>query len=325
MRRREFISGLGSAAAAWPLTARAQQALPVIGFLGLGSSGAYAPRVAAFRQGLNGAGYVEGRNVSIEYRWPDGQFDRIPALAADLVRRQVTAIFADGPPAVLAIKAQTTVIPIVFVMGEDPVKEGLVASFSRPGGNVTGFSNFQNQLGAKKLQLLSDAVPNALVLALLVNPTNPNAEADAKDVQMAAAALGRELRVFGASTENDFERAFAAMAQSQVGALLVNIDPFFLGRREQIVALAGRYAVPAIYDRREFPFAGGLMSYGGSELEAFRQGGAYVGRVLKGEKPADLPVQQSTRFEFVINLKTAKTLGLTVPETLLVTADEVID
>ena len=224
----------------------------------------------------------------------------------------------------MAIKAQTTVIPIVFAIGEDPVKEGLVASFNRPGGNVTGFSNFLNQLGAKKLQLLHDAVPKARVLALLVNPTNPNAEPDAKDVQMAADALGLELRVFGASTENDFEPAFAAMAQGQVGALSVNIDPFFLGRREQIVALAIRYAVPAIYDRRDFPVAGGLMSYGGGELEAFRQSGIYIGRILKGEKPADLPVQQSTKFELVINLKTAQALCLTIPETLLATADELI-
>jgi putative ABC transport system substrate-binding protein len=246
---------------------------------------------------LNETGYIEGRNVSIEYRWPDGQFDRLPALAADLVRRQVTAIFAEGPPAVLAIKEQTAIIPIVFVMGEDPVKEGLVASVNRPGGNVTGFSSFLNRLGAKKLQLLGDAIPKAQVLALLVNPMNPNAEPDAKDVQMAAAALARELRVFGASTENEFEPAFTAMAQSQVGALLVNTDPFFHGRREQIIAEAARYAIPTLYDLREFPVAGGLMSYGASDVEDFRQGGTYIGRILKGERPADLPVQQSTKFQ----------------------------
>ena len=327
MKRRAFITLLGGAAAVRPLAARAQQpTLPVVGFLGLGSAGGFAPQVAGLRQGLKETGYIDGLNVAIEYRWPDGQFDRLPALAADLVRRRVAVIFAHGPPAVLAARAETKTIPIVFSIGEDPVKEGLVASLNRPEGNVTGFSNFQNLLGAKKLALLRDTVPKAEVLALLVNPTNPNADPDTKDVQAAAAdSLWRELRVFRASTEQDLEPAFAAMVQLRIGALLINVDPFFIARREQIVALAARYAVPGIYDRREFPVAGGLMSYGASEVEAFRQCGIYVGRILKGAKPADLPVQQAAKFEFVINLNTAKGLSLDIPPGVLAIADEVIE
>jgi putative ABC transport system substrate-binding protein len=326
LRRREFIRLL-TGAAAWPLLAHAQQApVPLVGFFSVGSSDGFAPQVVGLRQGLSETGYVEGRNLAIEYRWANGQFDRLPALAADLVHRQVAAIFAHGPPAVLATKAQTTRIPIVFSIGEDPVKEGLVASLNRPEGNVTGFSNFQNLLGPKKLALLRDTVPKAEVLAFLVNPTNPNAEPDTKDVQTAAAAsLWRELRVFPARTERDVEAAFAAMVQFRVGALLVNVDPFFISRSAQIVALAAHYAIPALYDRREFPVAGGLMSYGASEVEAFRQCGIYVGRILKGARPGDLPVQQAAKFELVINLKTARTLGLDVAPGVLAISDEVIE
>ncbi len=326
LRRRDFIRLL-SGAAAWPLPAHAQQApVPLVGFFSVGSSDGFAPQVVGLRQGLSETGYVEGHNVAIEYRWADGQFDRLPALAADLVRRQVAVIFAHGPPAVLATKAQTTRIPVVFSIGEDPVKEGLVASLNRPEGNVTGFSNFQNLLGPKKLALLRDTVPKAEVLAFLINPTNPNAEPDTKDVQTAAAAsLWRELRVFPASTERDVDAAFAAMVQFRVGAMLVNVDPLFIARREQIVTLAARYAIPALYDRREFPVAGGLMSYGASEVEAFRQCGIYLGRILKGATPGELPVQQASKFEFVINLKTARALGLNIPPGVLAIADEVIE
>jgi putative tryptophan/tyrosine transport system substrate-binding protein len=324
MRRREFIAGLSSAAA-WPLAARAQQsAMPVVGFVANVSPGAKLPQVAGFREGLNESGYAEGRNVAIEYRWADGHFDRLPGMAADLVHRGVAAIFVNGAPGVHAVKAETTTIPVVFSIGEDPVKEGLVESLSRPGGNVTGFTNFQNQLGSKKLSLLRETVPKATMLALLVNPANPNAQPDTKDLQAAAGALTWRLEVFAAISERDFEPAFAGMARLGASALYVNTDPLFQDRREQIVELASRYAIPAIYERREFPVAGGLMSYAASEVESFRQCGIYIGRILKGERPAALPVQQATKFELVINLKTARALGLTIPETLLATADEVI-
>jgi putative ABC transport system substrate-binding protein len=332
MRRRAFIAGLGatavvSSAVAWPRTARAQQpALPVVGFLGLQSSGGAAPMVGAFRQGLNETGYVEGRNVAIEFRWAEGQFGRLPVLAAELVRRQTAVIFTNGGPAgIRAVKSGTASIPIVFAMGEDPVKEGLVASLNRPGGNITGLVSFQNQLDAKKLALLRDTVPKAAVLAFLVNPTHPNAEAVTTDAQAAAAALGRELRVVTANTERTVETAFAAMVQQRVGALSVSRDPFLFDRREQIVALASRYAIPAIYDRRDFPKAGGLMSYGTIDTDAWRQSGVYVGRILKGEKPADLPVEQATKFEFVVNLRTASAIGLEIPPGVLAIADEVIE
>jgi putative ABC transport system substrate-binding protein len=326
MKRRDFITLLGGAAAAtWPLVARAQQALPVIGFLSRGSPGVYAASLAGLRQGLNETGYAEGRNVAIEYRWAEDQFDRLPAMAAELVRRQVAVIFANAPPAVLAAKAATATIPIVFSMGEDPIREGLVASLNRPGGNVTGFSYFANQLFGKRLGLLRDVAPKATALAILVNPANPNADPDAKDAQAAASALGRELRVMRARTESDIEIAFAAIAQQRIGALVVGVDAFFREQREQLAALAARHAIPAIYEQRLYPAAGGLMSYGARQEDAWREAGIYVGRILKGAKPAELPVQQATKFEFVINLKAASRLGLDIPPGVLAIADEVIE
>jgi len=271
---------------------------------------------------LSEVGNVEGRNVAIEPRFAEGQFDRLPALAADLVRRQVAVIVANGPPPAHAAKAQSNTIPIVFAMGQDPVKEGLVVSFNRPGGNITGYVNLNNQLFGKRMGLLLEIAPNATKLALLVNPNNPNAEPDTKDAQASADALGRQLRVLTAKTERDFEGAFAAIVQEQVGGLLVGVDSLF--DVEQLAALALRHGIPAIFSYREDTLSGGLMSYGTSFSYLYRQVGIYTGRILKGEKPADLPVEQSTKFELVINLKTAKALGLTIPETLLATADEVI-
>jgi len=326
MKRREFITLLGGAAVAWPLAARAQQtAMPVIGYLGLSSPEGQASFLAGFRKGLNETGYVEGRNVAIEFRWAENQFDSFPALAADLVRRRVSVIFAYSPAAARAARAETATIPIVFLMGEDPVKEGLVANLNRPSGNVTGVCDFGNQLAGKRLRLLRDTIPKVAVFALLVRPSHPNVESDTKDTQAAASALGLELRVLTANSERDFETAFAAMARLGVGALSVNLDPVFEERREQLVTLAAHHAIPAIYARREFPTAGGLMSYAADRLESSRLTGIYVGRTLKGEKPADLPVQQSTKFELVINLKTAKTLGVTIPPGVLAIADEVIE
>jgi putative ABC transport system substrate-binding protein len=325
MRRRDFIAGLGSAAA-WPLAARAQQrgAMPVVGFLGQGNAAQAQSRLDAVRQGLSEIGYVEGRNVAIGLRFAEGQFDRLPALAADLVRRQVAVIVAQGPPATRAAKAQSNTIPIVFGMGEDPVKESLVASLNQPGGNITGYTNFANQLLGKRMGLLREIVPNATKLALLVNPNNPNAEPDMNDAKASADALGRQLRGQRAKTQGDFEGAFTAMVQEQVGGLLVAVDALFEGNREQLAALALRHRIPAIFPQREYPDSGGLMSYDASTVEMYRQVGIYTGRILNGEKPSNLPVLQPTKFELVINLKTAKALGLTVPETLLATADEVI-
>jgi putative tryptophan/tyrosine transport system substrate-binding protein len=325
MRRREFIAGLGGAAA-WPLATRAQHrgAMPVVGYLGQGTAAASQPRLVAVRQGLSEVGYVVGRNVAIEPRFAEGQFDRLPALAADLVRSQVAVIVAQGPPPARAAKAQSNTIPIVFGMGEDPLKEGLVASFNRPDGNITGYTNFANQLIGKRMGLLREIVPNATKLALLVNPDNPNAEPDMKDAQASADALGRQLRVLTAKTERDFEGAFAAIVQEQVGGLLVGVDGLFEVNREQLAALALRHGIPAIFPQADYPASGGLMSYDANTTEMYRQVGIYTGRILKGEKPADLPVQQATKVELVINLKTAKALGLTIPETLLATADEVI-
>jgi len=325
MRRREFIRILGGAAA-WPLSARAQQTTPVIGFLSSASHQSYPHVVAAFRQGLKEIGYVEGQNIAIEYRWAEGQYDRLPLLAAELVRRQVAVIATTSTPAAFAAKAATTTIPIVFELGFDPVALGLVASLNRPGGNLTGVTNLSVEVGVKQLELLHELVPNATTIALLVNPTNRTlAEVVSRDAQLAAGKLGLQLHVLHASTERDFDTVFATLAQPPVRALLIGADSFFISRSEQLAALAVRYAVPAGFNFREFVVAGGLMSYGGSFTDAHRLAGVYVGRILKGEKPADLPILQPTKFELAINLKTAKSLGLSVPTALLSSADEVIE
>jgi putative tryptophan/tyrosine transport system substrate-binding protein len=302
-----------------------QKPVPVIGYLSIGSPGPAGPGTTAFRQGLSEAGYVEGQNVAIDYRWAEGRFDRLPALAADLVGRGVDVIAAGGGVSALAAKSATATIPIVFFVGRDPVEFGLVDSLSRPGGNLTGFNDLLIELTPKRLELLSDLVPQADVIAVLVNPTNSNAERIMTDVQEATRAKGLNLRILKAGTESAIDAAFATVAQLHDGALLIGVDAFFNTRREQIIALAARHAVPAIYDAREFAAAGGLISYGPSSTGTWRQVGIYVGRILKGEKPADLPVQQPTTFELVVNLKTAKALGLTVPPSILARADEVIE
>jgi putative ABC transport system substrate-binding protein len=325
MRRREFFR-LISGAAAWPFAVRAQQpAMPVVGFLNSATVEALAPMVVAFRQGLKEAGYVEGQNVAIETRWAEGQYDRLPALAADLVRRQAAVIFGGGPPAALAAKAATTTIPIVFTVGVDPVSSGLVASLNRPGGNVTGVAILTGQLAAKLLGLLRELVPNAAVVAVLVNPDNPLTESIKKDLDVAAATTGHRIHFVNASSDGDLETGFATFAELKAGALIVSADPFFISRSDKIVALAARLALPAIYQSREYAAAGGLVSYGTSLTDSYRLAGIYAGRILKGEKPADLPVMRATKFEFVINLKTAKTLGLVFHPQLLATADEVIE
>jgi putative ABC transport system substrate-binding protein len=328
MRRREFITLLVGAAAAWPLAARAQQpAIPVIGLLASESPDPTADRVRAFRQGLGETGYVEGRNVAIEYRWAEGHNDRLLPLAADLVRRQVSVIAAPGStPGALAAKAATTTIPIVFVTGADPIAAGFVQSLSRPGGNATGVTTLNVEVGPKRLQLLHELVPAASTMALLVNPTNPTlADALVRDAQAAARPLGLKLHVLHARTEPDFDKVLASLAELRAGGLVIGADTYFNSRIEQLAALTVRHAVPAIYQLRAFAAAGGLMSYGGSITDAYRLAGIYTGRILKGEKPADLPVQQATKVELFINLKTANMLGLTVPTPLLGRADEVIE
>jgi putative ABC transport system substrate-binding protein len=327
MRRRDFISMLGGAAAALPLAARAQQAaMPVVGFLSARSAGAFAPLLPAFHQGLKEAGYTEGQDVAIDYRFAEGQYNRLPALAADLVRRQVAVIAAiSGTPAALAAKAATTVIPIVFANGGDPLTSDLVASLNRPGGNITGVTFLTTTIVAKRLEMLRALVPTAILIAFLVNPNNPIAEAETKSAEGGGRTLGLQMHVLNASTENEIDTAFAILVQQRADALLVAADPLFIDRKEQLVALAARHAVPAIYFDREFPALGGLMAYGTDYAASYRQAGIYTGRILKGEKPADLPVMQPTKFELIINLKTAKALALTVPLTLQVAADEVIE
>jgi putative ABC transport system substrate-binding protein len=327
LNRREFVTLLGGSAAAWPLAARAQQAaVPVIGYLGAQSPAAFASRVTAFRQGLGETGYVEGRNVAIEFRWAEGQHDRLPALAAELVARRVAVIVAPGgAPAAIAAKSVTTTIPIVFEMGADPIAMGLVTSLNRPGGNLTGVSSLNVEVTPKRLEILREAIPTATVVAVLLNPTSPTADSQLRNLQEAARALGLQLHVLHASSARDFDAVFATLLQLRASGLVVASDTFFATHSEQLAALTVRHALPAIHQSRDFALAGGLMSYGGSFVESHRQAGVYTGRVLKGDKPADLPVQQVTKVELLINLKTAKALGVTFPLALSGRADQVIE
>jgi putative tryptophan/tyrosine transport system substrate-binding protein len=326
MKRREFFGLMGSAAATWPLTARAQQPLPVIGFLNSASGRSYADRVEAFRQGLKDSRYVEGQNVAMEYRWAEHQVDRLPALVADLVHRKVSVIAAGGSPAsALAAKLATRSIPIVFMNAADPVQLGLVTSLNRPGGNITGVTTVSTQLEAKRLGLLRELVPSATSIAVLVNPARPGVDAQLAQLQEAARALGLPLHILHASSERDFDAAFQTLRQHQAGALAVAADALFTAERDQIVALARRYLVVTMYELSEFVVAGGLISYGASGADLYRQGGTMVGRILKGEQPAEMPVLQPTKFELLINMKTAKDFAITIPPGVLAIADEVIE
>jgi putative ABC transport system substrate-binding protein len=324
MKRREFITLLGGATAAWPVVVRAQQSMPVVGFLRSTSLAPFENLVSAFRKGLNEAGFVEGQNVAIEYRYADNRDDQLPALIADLIRRQVAVLVMNNSSALVA-KSATTTVPIIFATGGDPVGDGLVTNLNRPGGNVTGVVFFSSVLGAKRLELLRQLVPQATTIAVLTNPGLPNTEAEFGAVQTAAQAIGQQLVIAKAASDHDIESAFAIFQQRGAGALFVGAGPFFNSRRAALVALAARYSLPASYGNREMVVGGGLMSYGASQADAYRQAGAYAGRILKGGKPGDLPVMRSDKFEFVINLKTAKALGLTVPQSLQVAADEVIE
>ena len=326
MKRRDFITLLGGAAAAWPLAARAQQrAMPVVGYLSFGSPESDASRLTGLRRGLNQTGYIEGRSLVIEYRWAGNQADRLPALAADLVQLQVTAIVAAGVLPALAAKAATASIPIVFIVAADPVQFGLVASLNRPGSNLTGFNDFAGEVGAKGLALLHELLPGTATIGVLGNPNNPIFELTTRDLLAAAPIIGRKVEILKADTDSKIDAAFTSAVQSGTGALLVEGDPLFITRIERVIALAARHGIPTMYVFREFVVAGGLISYGTSLIENWRQVGLYTGRILKGEKPADLPVIQATKLELIINLKTAKALGLQIPDRLLAIADEVIE
>jgi ABC-type uncharacterized transport system substrate-binding protein len=327
VRRRDFITLLGGAAVAWPLAARAQQpAMPVIGFFHLGSPQGRTQRLAAFRQGLGESGYIEGQNVTIEYRWAEDRYDRLPALAADLVQRQVAVIATPlATPAALAAKAATSTIPIVFAVGDDPVKLGLVASLNRPGGNATGVNYFVAALGPKRLGLLHELLPRAGLIAVLLNPNNPAASSATAELRAAAAAVAHPIEIFHGSNSDEINRAFTELVQRKADGLLVMPDVGFTSRMIQIITLATRHSIPAVFQSREWAEAGGLMSYGVNATDTYRQVGVYTGRILRGAKPADLPVEQSTKFEFVINLQTAKAFGLDVPSNLSARADEVIE
>jgi putative tryptophan/tyrosine transport system substrate-binding protein len=326
MKRREFLSFLGRVAVVWPFTAGAQQpSMPVVGFVNSSTAQAQVLIAAAYRRGLEESGFVEGKNVLIESRWADGQYNRLPELIGDLIRHNVAVLMAGGPPAAIAAKKATSMLPVVFTSGDDPVQIGLVSSINRPGGNVTGVYIFFSEVETKKLGLLRELVPNAVLIATLVNPAFPTAVYQTQELHKAADKLGQRIQVINASSETEIDAAFASMKQLQASAVLVAADPFFASHRDQIVSLAARYAIPAVYEQRAMAAAGGLMSYGTNLAEAYRQAGLYTGRILKGEKPADMPVVLSNKFEFVINLKVAKTLGLNVSANLLSTADEVIE